>query len=143
MQGQSEAEETIESLTTKVAATEKTKQRLVVELEELELEYERTHASAIIIEKRSRNFDKVVGEWKCKAEDLLTELEACNSEFRNYSSEVSRLKTAYDETVEQLDVVRRENKNLADEIRDLLDQLGEGGRSIHELDKQRRRLEVE
>merc|ERR1711964_916196 len=30
-----------------------------------------------------------------------------------------------------------------DEIKDLLDQLGEGGRSIHELDKQRRRLEVE
>merc|ERR1712117_783938 len=44
---------------------------------------------------------------------------------------------------EQLDIVRRENKNLADEIKDLLDQLGDGGRSIHELDKQRRRLEVE
>ena len=49
---------------------------------------------------------------------------------------------AWDETVEQLDSVRRENKNLADEIKDLLDQLGEGGRSIHELDKQRRRLQV-
>merc|ERR1711909_262751 len=36
-----------------------------------------------------------------------------------------------------------ENKNLADEIKDLLDQLGEGGRSIHDLDKQRRRLEQE
>merc|ERR1711902_207954 len=35
------------------------------------------------------------------------------------------------------------NKNLADEIKDLLDQLGEGGRSIHDLDKQRRRLEQE
>jgi len=32
---------------------------------------------------------------------------------------------------------------LADEIKDLLEQLGDGGRSIHELDKQRRRLEVE
>merc|ERR1712121_22797 len=47
------------------------------------------------------------------------------------------------ETQEQMDVVKRENKNLADEIRDLLDQLGDGGRSIHDLDKQRRRLEVE
>merc|ERR1712130_252857 len=44
---------------------------------------------------------------------------------------------------EQLDIVRRENKNLADEVKDLLDQLGDGGRSIHELDKQRRRLEAE
>merc|ERR1712115_485328 len=65
------------------------------------------------------------------------------SESRNYSSEVYRVKAAWDETVEQLDVVKRENKNLADEIKDLLDQLGDGGRSIHELDKQRRRLEVE
>merc|ERR1740128_748809 len=33
--------------------------------------------------------------------------------------------------------------NLAEEIKDLLDQLGEGGKSIHELDRQRRRLQVE
>merc|ERR1712055_751511 len=73
----------------------------------------------------------------------MSELEACKCEGRNYGSEVYRLKAAYDEANEQLDVVRRENKNLADEIKDLLDQLGDGGRSIHELDKQRRRLEVE
>merc|ERR1712154_554686 len=106
-------------------------------------EYERTHAAAVITEKRAHNFDKVVGEWKCKADDLMAELDACRSEARNYSSEVFRLKAAHDEVMEQLDVVKRENKNLADEIKDLLDQLGDGGRSIHELDKQRRRLEVE
>merc|ERR1712117_481236 len=107
------------------------------------MEYERTHAAAIITEKRGKNFDKVMGEWKAKADDLMSELEACRCEGRNYSSEVFRLKAGYDETMEQLDIVRRENKNLADEIKDLLDQLGDGGRSIHELDKQRRRLEVE
>jgi len=138
-----EAEETIESLNAKVSSTEKTKHRLEVELEEMQMEYERTHAAAVITEKRGRNFDKVVGEWKAKADDLMAELEASRSECRNYNSEVFRLKAAYDETNEQLDVVRRENKNLADEIKDLLDQLGDGGRSIHELDKQRRRLEVE
>ena len=35
------------------------------------------------------------------------------------------------------------SQNLAEEIKDLLDQLGEGGRSMHELDKSRRKLEVE
>merc|ERR1712198_540863 len=138
-----EAEETIDSLNTKISATEKSKHRLENELEEIGMEYERTHAAAVITEKRAHNFDKVVGEWKCKADDLTAELEACRSEARNYSSEVFRLKASHDEVVEQLDVVRRENKNLADEIKDLLDQLGDGGRSIHELDKQRRRLEVE
>merc|ERR1712113_702080 len=134
---------TIEALTTKVSMSEKTKARLDTDLEDMELEYERTHAAAVIIDKRSKNFDKVVGEWKVKADDLTAEIEACNSKFRNYSSEVARLKSALEETHEQMDVIKRENKNLADEIRDLLDQLGDGGRSIHELDKQRRRLEVE
>merc|ERR1712080_81080 len=139
----SEAEETIDSLNSKISATEKTKHRIEAELEDIQLEYERTHAAAVITEKRAANFDKVLGEWKSKADDMMAELEACRTEGRNYSSEVYRVKAAYEETTEQLDVVRRENKNLADEIKDLLDQLGDGGRSIHELDKQRRRLEVE
>jgi len=138
-----EAEETIDSLNTKIAAAEKARHRMEGELEEIAMEYERTHAAAIITEKRGKNFDKIVGEWKCKADDLMSELEACRSECRNYSSEMFRLKAAHEETSEQLDVVRRENKNLADEIKDLLDQLGDGGRSIHDLDKQRRRLELE
>merc|ERR1719178_540680 len=138
-----EAEEAIDSLNAKISATEKTKHRIDCELEDLQMEYERTHAAAIITEKRGNNFDKVLGEWKAKADDMMAELEACRSEGRNYSSEVYRCKSAYDKAQEQLDVVRRENKNLADEIKDLLDQLGDGGRSIHDLDKQRRRLEVE
>merc|ERR1712223_1367634 len=119
------------------------KGRMEVELEDLQLEYERVHAAAIITEKRGRTFDKVIGEWKAKHGDLVAEVEASQKECRNYNSELFRLKAAWDETIEQLDVVKRENKNLADEIKDLLDQLGDGGRSIHELDKQRRRLEVE
>merc|ERR1712152_86081 len=139
----SEAEETIETLNQKVASTEKTKHRLETELEDLQLEYERVHAAAIITERRGKNFDKVVSEWKAKADDIAAEVDASQKECRNYNSELFRLKAAWDETMEQLDVVKRENKNLADEIKDLLDQLGDGGRSIHELDKQRRRLEVE
>ena len=54
-----EAEETIETLNQKVASTEKTRHRLDTELEELQMEYERVHAAAIITEKRGRNFDKV------------------------------------------------------------------------------------
>merc|ERR1712186_307317 len=96
-----------------------------------------------ITEKRGKNFDKVLGEWQSKAADVSAEVAASQDEGRNYTSELFRLKAAQDETVEQLDVVKRENKNLADEIKDLLDQLGDGGRSIHELDKQRRRLEAE
>merc|ERR1711971_985734 len=106
-------------------------------------EYERVHAAALITEKRAKNFDKVLGEWQSKAADLSAEIGASQDEGRNYSSELFRLKAAQQESLEHLDVVKRENKNLADEIKDLLDQLGEGGRSIHALDKQRRMLEQE
>merc|ERR1712051_907167 len=107
------------------------------------MEYERVHPAAMITEKRGRNYEKVLGEWQARAGDVAAEVEASQTEGRNYSSELFRLKAAQDEAVEHLDIVKRENKNLADEIKDLLDQLGEGGRSIHDLDKQRRRLEQE
>merc|ERR1712051_442206 len=132
-----------ETLNVKIANGEKSRSRMQADLEELSMDYERTHAAAIITEKRGKNFDKVIGEWKAKADDITTEVDASQKEGRNYSSELFRLKAAHEEVIEQLDIVKRENKNLADEIKDLLDQLGDGGRSIHDLDKQRRRLEQE
>merc|ERR1739848_252622 len=138
-----ENEELVDVLTTKVANAEKSKGRQAADLDDLSMEYERVHAAALITEKRAKNFDKVLGEWQSKAADLAAEISASQDEGRNYSSELFRLKAAQQEATEQLDVVKRENKNLADEIKDLLDQLGEGGRSIHALDKQRRMLEQE
>merc|ERR1712198_43465 len=138
-----EAEETVDSMQSKIANAEKSKSRMQTDLEDISMEYERVHAAAIITEKRGRNFDKVISEWKSKADDVSAEVDASQKECRNFNSELFRLRAAHEETVEQLDVVKRENKNLADGIKDLLDQLGDGGRSIHELDKQRRRLEVE
>merc|ERR1712003_215372 len=138
-----ENEELVDVLTTKVANAEKSKGRLATDLDDISMEYERVHAAALITEKRAKNFDKVLGEWQSKAADLSAEIGASQDEGRNYSSELFRLKAAQQESIEQLDVVKRENKNLADEIKDLLDQLGEGGRSIHALDKQRRMLEQE
>merc|ERR1712114_91381 len=131
-----ENEELVDALTTKVANAEKSKTRMTNDLDDISMEYERVHASALITEKRAKNFDKVLGEWQSKAADLGAEIAASQDEGRNYSSELFRLKAAQQESIEQLDVVKRENKNL-------VDQLGDGGRSIHDLDKQRRRLETE
>merc|ERR1719225_310393 len=138
-----EAEDTITSLQEKIANLEKSKARSKAELDDLTSETERFNTNATIIEKRGRNFDKVVNEWRLKAEDLHNEIVGSQTECRNYSSEYFRVKASNEEILEHLDTVKRENKNLAEEIKDLLDQLGEGGRSMHELDKSRRKLEVE
>ena len=68
----------------------------------------------------------MITEWRLKADDLSSELDASQHEMRNYNSEMFRLKAGWEEAVEQLEVVKHENKNLSDEIRDLLDQVISG-----------------
>ena len=65
-----EAEDTITSLGEKIANLEKSKARAKAELDDLTAECERHLTNSTIIEKRGRNFDKVVNEWRLKAEDL-------------------------------------------------------------------------
>ena len=63
--------------------------------------------------------------------------------FRENAAEVFRLRGQLEDSKDQLDGVKRENKNLGLEVKDLLDQIGEGGRSLHEVERQKRRLECE
>lgn len=86
---------------------------MATEVEDLQLEVDRATAIANAAEKKQKAFDKIIGEWKLKVDDLAAELDASQKECRNYSTELFRLKGAYEEGQEQLEAVRRENKNLA------------------------------
>merc|ERR1711970_1602934 len=92
---------------------------------------------------KAKQFDKVIGEWKGKVDRLSYDLDVSQKDTRNASSELFKVKSAYEETILQLEEVRRENKTLSNEIKDIMDQISEGGRSIHEIDKIRKRLEAE
>merc|ERR1719229_1064763 len=95
------------------------------------------------MERQAKHYDKVIGEWKIKVDSLSRDLDNSQKETRNISSDLFKVKSAYEECVIQLDEVRRENKTLSNEIKDIMDQISEGGRSIHEIDKIRKRLEAE
>merc|ERR1711973_865005 len=95
------------------------------------------------MERKAKQFDKVIGEWKQKVDSLTYDLDVSQKETRNASSDLFKVKSAYEESMLQLDEVRRENKTLSNEIKDIMDQISEGGRSIHEIDKIRKRLEAE
>merc|ERR1719192_2468855 len=92
---------------------------------------------------KAKQFDRIVGKWKGKVDSIGMDLDSAQKETRNASSELFRVKSAYEEAVLQLDEVRRENKNLSNEIKDIMDQISEGGRSIHEIDKICKRLDAE
>merc|ERR1711997_167737 len=95
------------------------------------------------MEKKAKQFDRIANEWKQKVDSLGMDLDGSQKETRNASSELFRIKSAYEESVLQLEEVRRENKTLSNEIKDIMDQISEGGRNIHEIDKIRKRLEAE
>merc|ERR1712226_1006522 len=95
------------------------------------------------MEKKAKQFDRIVAEWKRKVDGLGMDLDVAQKECRNASSELFRVKSAYEESILQLDEVRRENKCLSNEIKDIMDQISEGGRSIHEIDKICKRLDAE
>ncbi|OWA50174.1 Myosin heavy chain, muscle [Hypsibius exemplaris] len=138
-----DAEEHVEAANGKVNSLEKVKQRLQGELEDLAIDVERANTIANNLEKKQKAFDKTVNEWKAKCDDLNQELDASQREARNYSTELFKMKAGNEEIHEQIEALRRENKNLTEEIKDIHDQMNEGGRNVHELSKSRKKLEQE
>ena len=69
---------------------------------------------------------QIVEEWRHKADDLQSELDAAQRDARNQSMEAHRLRTNQDSLNEQVEGLRRENKSLAQEVRDHQESLAEG-----------------
>merc|ERR1719228_3245671 len=138
-----EAEAAIDNLNAKLAQVEKAKAKIAGEINEMTTSLDQAQVLNAAMDRRAKQFDKVIGEWKGKVDRLSFHLDVSQKETRNASSELFKVKFAYEETMLQLEEVRRENKTLSNEIKDIMDQISEGGRSIHEIDKIRKRLEAE
>merc|ERR1719317_1767475 len=138
-----EAEQQIEQVNFKNGSLEKVKARISSEYNAMFAECERATALASSAEKKQRSFEKVITEWKLKVDDLARDVDSSQLEARSYSAELFKMKAQYDESLEHLDVVRRENKTLAEEIKDLMDQICEGGRNLHDLSKGVKKYEIE
>merc|ERR1711872_485720 len=138
-----EAEQQIDTLSFKNASLDKSKCRLESDLEALHIDFSKATAAAGAAEKKQKNFDKIISEWKIKVDDLALEFDNSQKEVRNYSTELFRIKACYEENLALYDSVKRENKNLSDEVKDLMDQIGEGGRNYHEVSKTFKNLEME
>merc|ERR1719230_1140949 len=139
----SEGQATIEQLGLKLQQLEKAKAKAAADAADMAQQLDQAQILHAAMEKKAKQFDKIVSDWKIKAESLSMDLDTAQKDCRNASSELFRIKNAYEESVIQLEEVRRENKNLSNEIKDIMDQISEGGRSIHEIDKIRKRLEAE
>merc|ERR1712198_432521 len=138
-----EAESSIENMNSKLHQIEKARTKLQGEMEEMNHNLDQAQILNNEMDKKAKHFDRIVNEWKKKVDSMSMDLDVSQRDCRNASSELFRVKSAYEESVAQHDEVRRENKSLSNEIKDIMDQISEGGRSIHEIDKIRKRLEAE
>merc|ERR1712018_969327 len=139
----SEAESTSMQLKAKLAQLDKARAKLASDLEAQAQLLDQAQILNGAMEKKAKQFDRIVGEWKGKVDSIGMDLDTAQKKTRNASSDLFRVKAAYEESVLQLDEVRRENKCLSNEIKDIMDQISEGGRSIHEIDKICKRLDAE
>merc|ERR1712212_309612 len=138
-----EAEAAIDNLNAKLNQVEKAKAKIASESSDMANSLDQAQVLNAAMDRKAKQFDKVIGEWKGKVDRLSFDLDVSQKETRNASSELFKIKSAYEETMLQLEEVRRENKTLSNEIKDIMDQITEGGRSIHEIDKIRKCLEAE
>merc|ERR1719516_295603 len=138
-----EAEAAIDNLNAKLNQVEKAKGKIASETNEMGNALDQAQVLNAAMDRKAKQFDKVIGEWKGKVDRLSFDLDVSQKETRNASSELFKVKSAYEETVLQLEEVRRARWTLSNEIKDIMDQISEGGRSIHEIDKIRKRLEAE
>merc|ERR1712018_799986 len=104
----SEAQGTIEQLQLKHAQHDKAKAKLQAEIDEMAAQADQAHILNSSMEKKAKQFDKIVSEWKQKVDSMGMDLDIAQKECRNASSELFRVKNAYEEAVLQLDEVRKQ-----------------------------------
>ena len=64
------------------------------------------------MEKRQRQFDKALDEWKKRVAEQQTETERWQKEARNHAAECYRIKAQVDEAQQTIEALRKDNKNL-------------------------------
>merc|ERR1719158_925105 len=102
----SEAESSTEQLNGKLRQLDGAKAKLQAEIDDVTGQLDQANILNSSMEKKARQFDRIVKEWKGKADSLSMDLDVAQKESRNASSELFRVKSAYEESVLQLDEVR-------------------------------------
>merc|ERR1711979_152884 len=112
----------VESTQAKCASLEKTKQRQMGEIEDLQIDLERANSAAAALDKKQRNFDKVIAEHKQKEEELQVELESAQKEARSMSTELFKTKNAYEEALDGLEKAKRTLEQERNELQAALEE---------------------
>merc|ERR1712072_1594913 len=98
-----EAEATVDNLNAKLVQIEKAKSKIQGEINEMTANLDQAQVLNAAMERKAKTFDKTITEMKGKVDRLSFDLDVSQKETRNASSELFKVKSAYEESVLQLE----------------------------------------
>merc|ERR1711881_368383 len=86
-----EAEAAIDNLNAKLSQVEKAKGKIAAEISEMNSSLDQAQVLNAAMDRKAKQFDKVIGEWKGKVDRLSFDLDVSQKETRNASSELFKV----------------------------------------------------
>jgi len=122
---------------------DKSKRKLASELEDAILELDTHRGKVLDLEKKQRNFDKILAEEKLAAERIAAERDAAEREARDKETRLLNLNRDFEDLNVRLDEAERSKRQLQGELDDLVNSQGNADKNVHELEKAKKALETE
>uniref|UniRef100_W4VRK7 Putative myosin class i heavy chain n=1 Tax=Corethrella appendiculata TaxID=1370023 RepID=W4VRK7_9DIPT len=120
---------------------DKSKKKLQAELEDATIELDAQRTKVLELEKKQKNFDKVLAEEKAVSEQHAQERDTAEREAREKETKVLSLTRELDEAFEKIDDLETKRKALQNELDELANTQGTADKNVHELEKAKRALE--
>ncbi|XP_063701487.1 myosin heavy chain, non-muscle isoform X1 [Culicoides brevitarsis] len=120
---------------------DKSKKKIQSELEDATIELEAQRTKVLELEKKQKNFDKVLAEEKAISEQHAQERDAAEREAREKETKVLSVTRELDEAYEKIDDLESKRKALQSELDELANTQGTADKNVHELEKAKRALE--
>eukprot|EP00095_Tigriopus_kingsejongensis_P005814 maker-scaffold716_size107355-snap-gene-0.26 protein:Tk05814 transcript:maker-scaffold716_size107355-snap-gene-0.26-mRNA-1 annotation:"myosin heavy non-muscle-like isoform 1" len=122
---------------------DKSKKKLAAELDDAALELD-THRNKVVeLEKKQRNFDKILSEEKMNGERIAQERDNAERDAREKETKLLNLHRELEDSSGRLEDVERGKRQLQNELDDLVNSQGNADKNVHELEKAKRALEGE
>ncbi|XP_033215073.1 myosin heavy chain, non-muscle isoform X1 [Belonocnema kinseyi] len=120
---------------------DKSKKKIQAELEDSTIELEVQRGKVIELEKKQKNFDKVLLEEKAVSEQYAEQRDAAEREAREKETRVLSLTRELDDLNEKVEELERGRRGLQAELDELVNNQGTADKNVHELEKAKRALE--
>ena len=140
---QVEVEARLEAETARTMGLERAKAKMATEVQELEAALETSNSMVVALERKLRAEERRAGEWRCRVEEVMPQLEMAKTEVKERLEEIQVLRKGEQLLVEEGSKMRSRMAGLEKEISELEVQEGNQTRRLEEAERVKRGLEGE